>query len=75
MLRAFNAFSALRLRPVPALQCRNSALSIQPTLEPNMASYAYADYDLHLHSQWSYDATADIRDYFRLGERGVRALL
>lgn len=40
-----------------------------------MTSCAYADYDLHLHSQWSYDATADIRDYFRLGrERGVRAL-
>ena len=35
----------------------------------------YADYDLHLHSQWSYDATAAISDYFRLGrERGVRAL-
>lgn len=35
----------------------------------------YADYDLHLHSQWSYDATAAISDYFRLGrKRRVRAL-
>ena len=29
----------------------------------------YASYDLHLHSYWSYDAHADIRDYFRLAQK------
>ncbi len=36
---------------------------------------SYADYDLHLHSYWSYDASGVIRDYFALArERRTRAM-
>lgn len=36
---------------------------------------SYADFDFHLHSQWSYDAVAPVEEYFRLArERGVCAI-
>ena len=40
-----------------------------------MSTECAASYDLHLHSFWSYDATADLEPYFRLArERGMRCL-
>ena len=35
----------------------------------------FATYDLHLHTEWSYDALAKVEDYFRLArERKLRAI-
>ena len=39
----------------------------------NSSEQPKAQYDLHLHSYWSYDATAEVEDHFkRASELGVR---
>ena len=39
----------------------------------NGSEHPPAQYDLHLHSYWSYDATAEVEDHFkRARELGVR---